>query len=261
MRYPSDTETRIAFVQAAEVAHELGHPTLGPEHLLLGLLADLRGHAVAALDPHGVTYQVARERVIAHHRGANPAAPSASSSYEEERLALAQLGLDLDRVREAVQQTFGEDIVDGWGERRPTARGGGRGNGRRGDEPRETEMPEGGGRGRRGPRSNRFGPRGLPLSPALRDILGAMRSAARSDLDAGSSDRGETRRRRGTRGPHGSRGPRQEGQSRGRNPGPDAVALLVALLRSDSAAVHAAVGDADLCAQVAAQLGDAPATT
>ncbi len=38
-----DTEARIAVAQATDIARELGHREVGPDHLLLGLLANMRG--------------------------------------------------------------------------------------------------------------------------------------------------------------------------------------------------------------------------
>ena len=43
-----------AVTQAADIARELGHTEIGPGHLLLGLLANPRGTAYAALRDHGL---------------------------------------------------------------------------------------------------------------------------------------------------------------------------------------------------------------
>ena len=62
-----DTEARIAVTQAADIARELGHTEVGPDHLLLGLLANPRGTAYAALTDHGLRLDAAREIVAAQH--------------------------------------------------------------------------------------------------------------------------------------------------------------------------------------------------
>ena len=62
-----DTEARIAVAQAADIARELGHTEVGPDHLLLGLLANARGTAYAALTDHGLRLDAAREIVAAQH--------------------------------------------------------------------------------------------------------------------------------------------------------------------------------------------------
>ena len=58
-----DTESRIAVAQATDIARELGHQEVGPDHLLLGLLANPRGTAYAALWDHGVNLETARNLV------------------------------------------------------------------------------------------------------------------------------------------------------------------------------------------------------
>src|SRR3954453_17501413 len=62
-----DTEARIAVTQAADIARELGHTEVGPDHLLLGLLANARGTAFAVLTDHGLRLDTAREVVATHH--------------------------------------------------------------------------------------------------------------------------------------------------------------------------------------------------
>src|SRR3954465_3163585 len=78
-----DTESRIAVVQATDIARELGQREVGPGHLLLGLLANPRGTAYAALRDHGLDLDAARAIVASHHvepppRGAAGATTSSS---------------------------------------------------------------------------------------------------------------------------------------------------------------------------------------
>src|SRR5690242_10253102 len=179
-----DNTTRIALMQASEEARDLGHPTMGPEHLLLGLLSDRRSSTADLLLAHGLTFEGCREAVVTFHRDHPEPVPAPASvddadadpaqAYAEDREALRALGIDLDRVREAVRSTFGDDLAEDWGGR-PDRRGRGRGRGR---------GPHGGphrhahGRGRRGPRGG-GGPFGQPFRDSLKDVLrDTMRSLA-----------------------------------------------------------------------------------
>ena len=121
-----DTEARIAVTQAADIARELGHREVGPHHLLLGLLANPRGAAYAALTEHGLRLDAARDLVARSHadgrrscRRARPGGPTSpqTSAYDDDREALRAIGIDLDRVRDAVRDNLGQDLGDGWGDR------------------------------------------------------------------------------------------------------------------------------------------------
>lgn len=252
-----DTESRIAVTQAADIARELGHREVGPGHLLAGLLANPRGTAYAALRDHGLELETVRDLVAAHHVETEPETQAgeddeqtASGGYDEDREALKAIGIDLDRVREAVRANLGADLAEGWADRpdRGTRRERGRGRGRRGrgrrhdqdhhDDQDDHEHAGGGrGRGRRGPRSRREGPR---FSRELRAVLrDARRTSMRDRLEV--DDRHEARR----------------------VPGMTGARLLVALTRSDDPAAQAVLaastGTDGLRAQAEAAL--APSTT
>lgn len=214
-----DPEARIAVMQAIDEARELGHSEVGPDHVLLGLLANVRGETYALLSSHGLQFDSARTIVIDRHRDAEPSPAQAAdaerpdtSDLDEDREALRAIGIDLDKVREAVRSTFGEDITAEWGERDRRGRGRGRGRhhhegGEHGEQHR--------GRGRRGPRSERFGGR-APFSPALVEALrGVRREAAGDDRDR-------------------RRGPGGAGMTAGR--------LLLAITRSGDPVVEAVLG-------------------
>jgi hypothetical protein len=232
-----DTESRIAVAQAADIARELGHREVGPDHLLVGLLANPRGTAFAALRDHGLELDAARDLVATHHVDPEPESdepdrPVDSGGYDEDREALKAIGIDLDRVREAVRANLGADLADGWADRPDRGSRGerGRGRGRRGrhhghhhghdhhdgdhhDGDHDGDREERRGRGRRGPRSRRDG---LRFSPELRSVLrDARRSTLRDRLEV--DDRDEARR----------------------VPGLTGARLLVALTRSDDPAVRA----------------------
>ena len=218
-----DTEARIAVAQAADIARELGHTEVGPDHLLLGLLANARGTAYAALTDHGLRLDVAREIVADRHvdpvdqpdaagTDSDSDADTAPTSYDEDREALRAIGIDLDRVRDAVRSNLGQDLADGWASR--PERGRRRGRGRHHHPHRHDHE----GRGRRGPRSRRAdGPR------FSRELRGLLRDVRRSVLrDRFDDDRDP---RRGVSGMSGAR-------------------LLVALTRSEDPVVQAVLADA-----------------
>ena len=180
-------ENRMTLVFAYQEAADLGHTTLGNDHLILGMLCNARSAVFNMLAEQGLTLAQAREVVREYHQ-ANEA-DSDNDRVDEDKEALAAIGIDLDKVREAIKSAFGDDITDNWGKRRGGRDGLGRGHrhggprGRRGDGPWERragdgpwerpERPEGdeggapwerggpweGGRGRRGPRGGVRRPR------------------------------------------------------------------------------------------------------
>jgi hypothetical protein len=228
-----DTESRIAVTQAADIARELGHREVGPGHLLAGLLANPRGTAYAALRDHGLELDTARDLVATHHVDTEPESDQReqgadTAGYDEDREALKAIGIDLDRVREAVRANLGDDLAERWADRPRRGR-------RRGRAGHHHHGHHGQGRGRRGPRSRR---EGLRFSRELRALLReARRSTMRDQLDAADGgDRDAVRR----------------------VPGLTGARLLVALIRSDDPAVEAVLatstGIEELRAQAEAAL-------
>ncbi len=219
-----DTEARIAVTQAADIARELGHAEVGPDHLLLGLLANPRGTAYAALTDHGLRLDAARELVATQHvdpvddTDTGPDADTAPTSYDEDREALRAIGIDLDRVRDAVRDNLGQDLADGWASRpeRGRRRDGRRGRGGRHHHHHHNQDHEG--RGRRGPRSRRGdGPR---FSRELRGLLRDVRHAVLQDrIDDDHASRRDV-------------------------PGMTGARLLVALTRSEDPVVQAVLAGA-----------------
>lgn len=117
-----NSEMGIAMVQAHDMADELGHAEIGPDHILLGFTTNLRGTVQPLLAAHGLTYASARGLVTAQHVASNPDSTIGSSPdgvrIDDDREALASIGIDLDKVTEAVSSAFGEDITRAWGQRR-----------------------------------------------------------------------------------------------------------------------------------------------
>lgn len=100
-------DARDVFVRAQEEAARSaaltmrprsGRPTLGTEHLLLGLLAGAQGPAAQVLRGHGLTADQVRGRIV--------------GGTELDAEALATLGIDLDAVRRSVESSFGPGALD-----------------------------------------------------------------------------------------------------------------------------------------------------
>jgi len=100
---------RAAVVVAQDSARFLGHRYIGTEHLLLGLLAapdDTAGRVLAGL---GVT----RVRVLADIERIEKAHQEPSRDLlEKDTVALRTIGIDLDAVRAAVEESFGPGALD-----------------------------------------------------------------------------------------------------------------------------------------------------
>ena len=212
-----DTEARIAVTQAADIARELGHREVGPDHLLLGLLANPRGTAYAVLTEHGLSLDPARD-LVAHTRvqthvdpldEPEPGEEPETSAYDDDREALRAIGIDLDRVRDAVRADLGQDLGDGWGDRPERRR---QGRGRRGGHHHGPHH----GRGRRGPRSGRAD--GPHFSRSLRALLRDVRRSVLRDRLGDQPDNASSM---------------------------SGARLLAALVRSDDPTVQAVLATAD----------------
>jgi ATP-dependent Clp protease ATP-binding subunit ClpA len=91
---------------AREEAEQAGHRYLGPEHLLLGLLADGHGRAAQLLQTAGVELAVSRAALAGLvDRGVVP--PPRPSDGE----LLGTLGIDIDTVPHQTEQRFGVRTV------------------------------------------------------------------------------------------------------------------------------------------------------
>jgi ATP-dependent Clp protease ATP-binding subunit ClpA len=95
-------QAHLALDVAREEAERFGHRYLGPEHVLLGLLAEGHNPAVGMLRARGVGLEAARAELVGLAR--RGVVPSPRPSDAE---LLGALGVDLDAVRRATEQTFG----------------------------------------------------------------------------------------------------------------------------------------------------------
>jgi hypothetical protein len=96
---------RVLDLARAE-AERGGHRYLGPEHVLLGLLAESHSRAAQALWAAGVELATARAALARlGNRGVVPAPRPSDAEL------LGSMGIDLDAVRHQTEQTFGFPAV------------------------------------------------------------------------------------------------------------------------------------------------------
>lgn len=286
------TDDRATMMFAAQEAADLGHSRVGADHIILGMLGNARSPLFTLLSDQGLTLAATRDAVRAFHadRAADGDAEvdgddDSDRRYDEDRDALRGLGIDLDRLRDAVRGRFGDDLAEGWGRRRDR-RGRGEGRGRGGGE---RDCDRGRGRGPRGEWRGRgddrggdygpggfgpggFGPGGFGRGERGHEHRGDWR---REDWREGWDDHGPWESGRGRRGPRG-RGMRPRFAPELREAFGNAVTfarnsddkvraehLLIGILDLESSAVTAALGravePAELRDVVVASLAEADA--
>jgi hypothetical protein len=99
---------------ARKEADRFGHPYLGPEHLVLGVLRDGRSDAGGVLEAHGVDLAAARAALgRLADRGLVP------RPFPSDAELLGTLGVDLEAIRRTTEQTFGHKAL-GWAVREAT---------------------------------------------------------------------------------------------------------------------------------------------
>jgi ATP-dependent Clp protease ATP-binding subunit ClpA len=91
---------------AREEAERCGHRYLGPEHVLLGVLAERQSGAARVLGANGVELAAARAELLGLAR--RGVVPSPRPSDAE---LLGMLGIDLDAIRRSTEHTFGFQAV------------------------------------------------------------------------------------------------------------------------------------------------------
>ena len=87
-------------------AARFGHRYLGPEHVLLGLLAEGRSTAARVLRERGVGLEVARAELLGLARRGVVPAPRPSDAE-----LLGTLGVDLEAIRRITERSFGSRAV------------------------------------------------------------------------------------------------------------------------------------------------------
>ncbi len=113
MAQRNDHARRVLELAGAE-AERFGHRYLGPEHLVLGMLADGGSEASRVLEAHGVDLPAARAALgRLADRGVVPGPRPSDAEL------LGTLGIDLAAIRRTTEQTFGNRAV-GWAIREAT---------------------------------------------------------------------------------------------------------------------------------------------
>ena len=100
------TAARATVVGAQQEARDLGHPFIGTEHVLLAMLDDDQAAVARLLQPYGIDKATARadvERLV----GTFEPDLSFTQADEEDAAALKSIGIDLDKVRAAIEESFG----------------------------------------------------------------------------------------------------------------------------------------------------------
>ncbi len=105
-RFSDDARSVVRLAQ--EEARRLRHPFIGTEHILLALLDEGHGPAAQSLLGQGLRATELREHI------AGLVAPDGDGLDSE---ALATLGIDLDRVREVTEASFGPGALSPKGHR------------------------------------------------------------------------------------------------------------------------------------------------
>ena len=100
---------RTTVVVGQDSARSLGHRHIGTEHLLLGLVRDADEISGRVLAAAGVTYERIVEDIRRRERAALEPDPDLVA---KDAAALATIGIDLDAVRAAVEDSFGPGAMD-----------------------------------------------------------------------------------------------------------------------------------------------------
>ena len=98
---------RTAVINAQTEARELGHSTIGTEHLLLALIGDGESPVAAALRDAGADRGSVRAAVVRHVGDRNGGAAALADRDAEDAAALKAIGIDLEAVRAAIEENFG----------------------------------------------------------------------------------------------------------------------------------------------------------
>lgn len=91
------------FALGAEQARRVGQAHIGSEHVLLGIATQPTGAAAATLKDLGATAQLIEAEIRA-----NPSVPPPTAIDPH---ALAMLGIDLETVRERIDEQFGQGAL------------------------------------------------------------------------------------------------------------------------------------------------------
>jgi len=103
------TAARSVVVGAQQSARDLQHPTIGTEHVLLALI-DMDGPVQRLLAERDIDAAAVRADVE-RHVGTQPPGRSFADADDEDAAALKAIGIDLDKVRAAIEESFGPEAL------------------------------------------------------------------------------------------------------------------------------------------------------
>jgi ATP-dependent Clp protease ATP-binding subunit ClpA len=103
---------RTAVVQAQAEARDLRQPFVGTEHLLLAMIADETGPIPTALRDSGAEPAAVRDAIRKRSRTSPAGTDPTPDADAEDAAALRAIGIDLDAVRRAIEETFGPGALE-----------------------------------------------------------------------------------------------------------------------------------------------------
>jgi ATP-dependent Clp protease ATP-binding subunit ClpA len=98
-------QAREVPIGAQRHARDLGHPYIGTEHILLGLLDDASGAPATILGRAGLTHERVKADIQRFVDG------TAMQLGDADAHALESIGIDLDAVKAKLEETFGPDAL------------------------------------------------------------------------------------------------------------------------------------------------------
>ncbi|WP_229069855.1 Clp protease N-terminal domain-containing protein [Actinoplanes sp. DH11] len=98
---------RTAVIGAQKQARDLGHTTIGTEHVLLSLVSDEQSSLAGVLRAAGIDRQGVRAAIVRHTGDRTTGAAALADRDAEDAAALKAIGIDLEAVRAAIEENFG----------------------------------------------------------------------------------------------------------------------------------------------------------
>jgi len=99
--------SRAVVINARQEAQQLGHPLIGTEHLLLALIHEPQDAVARLLRPHGLEPAIVRADIKRLLGPDFEPDLSFTEADAEDAAALKAIGIDLAKVRAAIEESFG----------------------------------------------------------------------------------------------------------------------------------------------------------
>jgi hypothetical protein len=110
-------ESKAVLVEAQDAAMDIGSVSITPAHLFYGCAHGRESTAGEPLHEYGIM----GETILPVLRASGAPNASTAGSFDIDPLALTAIGIDYDRVRRAVNDTFGEGALESSPDRRARA--------------------------------------------------------------------------------------------------------------------------------------------